>query len=37
MTSTELKEIILKKVLGNKEIHNRIIGCINTALEERKK
>lgn len=37
MTSTELKEIILKKVLDNKEIHNRIIDCINTANSERKK
>ena len=37
MTSAELKEIILKKALNNKEIHNRIIECINTANSERKK
>ena len=37
MTSAELKEIILKKVLDNKEIHNRIVDCINTANSERKK
>lgn len=37
MTSSELKELILKKALENKEIHNRIIDCINTAKSERKK
>ena len=37
MTSAELKELILKKALNNKEIHNRIIDCINTAISERKK
>ena len=37
MTSAELKELILKKALNNKEIHNRIIECINTANSERKK
>ena len=37
MTSAELKELILKKALNNKEIHNRIIDCINTANSERKK
>ena len=37
MTSAELKEIILKKALNNKEVHNRIIDCINTANSERKK
>ena len=37
MTSAELKEIMLKKVLDNKEIHNRIVDCINTANSERKK
>ena len=37
MTSAELKEIILKKALNNKEVHNRIVDCINTANSERKK
>lgn len=37
MTSAELKDLILKKALNNKEIHNRIIDCINTANSERKK
>ena len=37
MTSAELKEIILKKALNNKEVHNRIVDCINTANSEMKK
>jgi hypothetical protein len=37
ISGAELRDQIIKKTVNNKEIQNRIIECINTAISERKK
>ena len=35
--SSEVKQLLLDKLVNDKTIHERILSCINTAVEERKK